>query len=83
MTDEGPTMSLIEHLEELRRRLIVVVISIVLAAVVGFFFSGAVLDLLRVPLPAEYGTIYFTGPADAFGSSSRSPASSASRWPCR
>jgi sec-independent protein translocase protein TatC len=65
--DVGPTMSLIEHLEELRRRLIIVVIAIVAAAVVGFIFSGSVLDLLRVPLPSEYDTIYFTGPADAFG----------------
>jgi sec-independent protein translocase protein TatC len=65
--DEGPTMSLIEHLEELRRRLIIVVISIVVAAVIGFIFSGSVLDLLRVPLPSIYDTIYFTGPADAFG----------------
>ena len=67
MFDEGPTMSLIEHLEELRRRVIIVVIAVVVAAVVGFVFSGAVLDLLRVPLPSEYDTIYFTGPADAFG----------------
>ncbi len=67
MIDEGPTMSLIEHLEELRRRLIIVVIVVVAAAVVGFIFSGSVLDLLRVPLPSEYDTIYFTGPADAFG----------------
>jgi sec-independent protein translocase protein TatC len=65
--DEGPTMSLIEHLEELRRRVIIVVIAVVIAAVVGFVFSGSVLDLLRVPLPSEYDTIYFTGPADAFG----------------
>jgi sec-independent protein translocase protein TatC len=65
--DEGPTMSLIEHLEELRRRLIVIVIAIVAAAVVGFLFSGAVLDLLRAPLPNDFETIYFTGPADAFG----------------
>jgi sec-independent protein translocase protein TatC len=65
--DEGPTMSLIEHLEELRHRLIVVVIAIVVAAVVGFFFSGTVLDLLRAPLPDKYQTIYFTGPADPFG----------------
>jgi sec-independent protein translocase protein TatC len=65
--DEGPTMSLIEHLEELRRRVIIVVIAVVVAAVVGFVFSGSVLDLLRVPLPSEYDTIYFTGPADAFG----------------
>jgi len=65
--DEGPTMSLIEHLEELRRRLIIVVIAIVAAAVIGFVFSGSVLDLLRLPLPSAYETIYFTGPADAFG----------------
>lgn len=67
MIDEGPTMSLIEHLEELRHRLIIVVISVLVAAGIGFFFSGAVLDLLRVPLPSAYDTIYFTGPADAFG----------------
>ena len=67
MIDEGPTMSLIEHLEELRHRLIIVVISVVVAAVIGFIFSGSVLDLLRVPLPSDYDTIYFTGPADAFG----------------
>jgi len=65
--DEGPTMSLIEHLEELRHRLIIIVISVLVAAGIGFFFSGAVLDLLRVPLPSAYDTIYFTGPADAFG----------------
>jgi len=65
--DEGPTMSLIEHLEELRHRLIIVVVSILVAAGIGFFFSGPVLDLLRVPLPSAYDTIYFTGPADAFG----------------
>ena len=67
MIDEGPTMSLIEHLEELRRRIIVIVIAIVAGAVIGFIFSGQVLDLLRAPLPSAYDTIYFTGPADAFG----------------
>ena len=67
MIDSKATMSLIAHLEELRRRLIVVVISVVVAAVIGFIFSGAVLDLLRAPLPSAYDTIYFTGPADAFG----------------
>lgn len=60
-------MSLIEHLEELRHRLIIVVISIVVAAVIGFIFSGPVFDLLRAPLPSDFETIYFTGPADAFG----------------
>ena len=67
MTDDGATMSLIEHLEELRRRLIIVVIAILLAAVAGFVVAGPVLKLLRAPLPDEFNTLIFTGPADAFG----------------
>lgn len=59
-------MSMIEHLEELRRRLIQVVICVLAAAVLGFFVSGSVLDLLRTPLPDEYANLYFTNPADAF-----------------
>lgn len=60
-------MSLIEHLEELRRRLIVVIIAVLLAAIGGFVVSRHVLDILRAPLPHQYQTLYFTGPADAFG----------------
>lgn len=59
-------MSMIEHLEELRRRLILVVISVLAAAVLGFVVSGSILDLLRTPLPDEYANLYFTNPADAF-----------------
>ena len=67
MTDDGAIMSLIEHLEELRRRLIIIVIAVLLAAIAGFIVSRPVLDLLRDPLPEQYRTLYFTGPADAFG----------------
>jgi sec-independent protein translocase protein TatC len=66
MTDDEATMSLIEHLEELRRRLIIVVVTILLAAIGGFIFAGNVLDLLRAPLPDQYQTLFFTGPADVF-----------------
>ena len=66
MNDDGSTMTLIEHLEELRRRLIIVVVSILLAAVVGFILSGNVLDLLIAPIPDAFEKLYFTGPADAF-----------------
>ncbi len=59
-------MTMVEHLEELRRRLMIVIAAIGIAAVAGFLVSGPVLDLLREPLPDEFDTIYFTSPAGAF-----------------
>ena len=67
MTDPEATMSLIEHLEELRRRLIVVVVTVLGGAVVGFFLSRPVLELLRDRLPEGQRHLIFLGPADAFG----------------
>ena len=59
-------MTMVEHLEELRRRLMVVIAAIAIGAVAGFVISGPVLDILRGPLPDELDTIYFTSPAGAF-----------------
>ena len=67
MTHDATAMSLLEHLEELRRRLIIVVIAVVLAAIVGFVFAKPVEDLLRGPLPDSYETLYFTTVGGAFG----------------
>ena len=66
MSDDPATMTLVEHLEELRRRLIIIVISVLGAAVIGFVLSRPVLDLLRVPLPEGHDTLIFLSPADAF-----------------
>ena len=57
-------MTLVEHLEELRRRLIIVVVSVLAAAVVGFVVAGSILDLLTTRLPEEYRTLIFLNPAD-------------------
>ena len=59
-------MSMVEHLEELRRRLMVVIAAIAVAAIAGFFVSETVLNILRAPLPDEFQTLFFTSPAGAF-----------------
>jgi sec-independent protein translocase protein TatC len=66
VSDDLASMTLVEHLEELRRRLIIIVASILAAAVVGFVLSRPVLDLLRAPLPEGQDTLIFLSPADAF-----------------
>lgn len=58
-------MSLIEHLEELRRRLMIVVVAVLAGAVVGFFLARPVLILLRDRLPEGQRALTFLGPADA------------------
>jgi sec-independent protein translocase protein TatC len=45
------TMTLVEHLEELRRRLIIAVLAIVVATAVSFFFWERILRFLLTPLP--------------------------------
>lgn len=51
-TDDA-TMSLLEHLEELRSRIIVVALTILGGSVVGFFLSVPIIDLLRAALPDD------------------------------
>jgi sec-independent protein translocase protein TatC len=65
VTDNSATMTLVEHLEELRRRLIVIVLTVMGAAVIGFILSRSVLAILRDRLPEAYRNLVFLGPADA------------------
>lgn len=76
MTTEGPaevasvpdeaTMSLVEHLDELRSRIIVVAIAIGLAAIVGFFLADPIIVILRRALP-EGAQLIQTTVGEAFG----------------
>jgi sec-independent protein translocase protein TatC len=65
VTDSDTTMTLVEHLEELRRRLIVIVLSVLGAAVIGFLLSRPVLAILRDRLPEASRELIFLAPADA------------------
>ncbi len=58
-------MSIIEHLEELRKVLIVSVVSTTVFAVVAYFFSDQILAVLLEPLEATGNKIYFTGITEA------------------
>ncbi|HEX6543129.1 MAG TPA: twin-arginine translocase subunit TatC [Ktedonobacterales bacterium] len=49
---EGGTMTLIEHLEELRARMIRAGIAVAACAVVGFIFWDRIIGFLLLPLPA-------------------------------
>lgn len=66
MSDPDATMTLIEHLEELRRRLIYIVITVIVAAIAAFVVSRDVINLLKAQLPDQYEHLTFLGPADAF-----------------
>lgn len=59
-------MSLLEHLEELRRRIIVVAIAIAVAGIAGFFLADPVIEILRRPLPEGAQLIQLTV-GEAFG----------------
>jgi sec-independent protein translocase protein TatC len=67
VSHDEATMSLLEHLEELRRRLIIIVAAVFVAAIVGFILSQLIIDLLIERLPTGLEKLYFTGVADAFG----------------
>jgi sec-independent protein translocase protein TatC len=66
MTVDEATMSLLEHLEELRRRIIVIAIAVALASIAGFFLADAIIALIRRPLP-EGAELIQTGVGEAFG----------------
>jgi sec-independent protein translocase protein TatC len=57
----GGTMTLVEHLEELRRRLFFCLIAVVLGAVVGFIFWERMLTFLLSPLPHLSSQVFKNG----------------------
>jgi sec-independent protein translocase protein TatC len=67
MTGDEATMSLLEHLEELRSRIIVIAIAVLLAAVAGFLLADPIITLLRAPIEESGANLIQTGVGEAFG----------------
>ncbi|MCA1588237.1 MAG: twin-arginine translocase subunit TatC [Chloroflexi bacterium] len=65
--DEAATMSLVEHLDELRSRIIVIAISVVVAGVIGFFLAEPIIGLLRAPLPDHHDRLVQLGIGESLG----------------
>lgn len=58
----GAQMSLLEHIDELRRRLTRAVLALIVGTVIGFVFAGQVMAFLQAP----YGRLFKAlGPTDA------------------
>ena len=55
--DDDATMTLLEHLEELRSRIIAIAITIVLGGIVGFLVSEPIIAILRAALPEGQDTL--------------------------
>jgi sec-independent protein translocase protein TatC len=67
--EEERRMTVIEHLEELRRVLIISLIAWGVATVIGFAISGFVLEIVLGPVKHVLGpgkTLFFTAPIDKF-----------------
>lgn len=57
MREDAATMSLIEHLDELRSRIIVITITVILGGIIGFVLSESIITLLRGALPEGKRTL--------------------------
>jgi sec-independent protein translocase protein TatC len=62
-------MTVIEHLEELRRVLIISLVAWAVATIIGFLISGFILEIVLGPVKHVLGPgkpLYFTAPIDKF-----------------
>ncbi len=63
--DDEKSMTVIEHLEELRSRIIVSMLAVLIGAVAGWFLVDPVVKLLAQPV-LRMGPLRYSGPADGF-----------------
>ena len=61
--EDGSGMTLIEHLEELRKRIFKALIAIVIGSVIAFIFRYQIFQVLLYPLPAQADQLSVPGQA--------------------
>jgi sec-independent protein translocase protein TatC len=59
-------MSIIEHLEELRRRILICLVVVGAGAVVSYVFAPQIIDILKKPAGITLGKLKFFKPAEGF-----------------
>ena len=62
----GPTeqVSVVEHLEELRRRIVISIIALVIAFVGMYIVRGPLIEVLEAPVPSEVDRLVTLGPTE-------------------
>ncbi len=59
-------LTILEHLDELRKRIIIVLISLLVTTVLSLPFAGSVLRILKLPAAGVLGKLVVFKPQDAF-----------------
>lgn len=55
-------MSLVDHLQELRRRLIIIIIAVAVGSTISYFYAAELVHYITAPA----GKLYYMSPAEAF-----------------
>ena len=62
LMEEASSMSVVDHLDELRMRLVVSIVAIVIGTLVSYYYVEDILQILVAPA----GKLYYTKPTEAF-----------------
>src|SRR3989338_7024808 len=63
---EDKKMTLVGHLDELRRRVIIAAVVFLVGSVAAFYFAPQILHFLKTPAGIELGKLKFLKPTEGF-----------------